>query len=308
TASEPPQVLQRQEEEELQMRAASQSQQALQRQEEEELQMKTTSEPPQVLQRQEEEELQMKTASKPYQVLQRQEEEELQADGIAGHAPDVSETLEERIDASRGSGQNLPDQMLSSFGRHLGRDFSDVRIHADSEADALSRQLGAKAFTTGQDIFFRASDYDPQSAEGMKLLSHEMTHVAQQGGASIQMQSVDTGEKASPESKVKAESELTKAKDKALSAMTKANIKDLLYNAALCRKIGAEGPATDALDRAARLALEQLEKQTKAFKVDTSSAEAAKEMLQKIAVVQLLGGEATTAIAAVRAWAETAKT
>src|SRR5690606_39062124 len=34
--------------------------------------------------------------------------------------------------------------------------------------------------TTGRDIFFRAGNYNPGSADGRKLLAHELTHVVQQ--------------------------------------------------------------------------------------------------------------------------------
>ncbi len=59
-------------------------------------------------------------------------------------------------------------------------DYSDVKIHTDAKADQLSRQLGAKAFTVGEDIFFKSGEYEPGSQDGQKLLSHELTHVTQQ--------------------------------------------------------------------------------------------------------------------------------
>lgn len=59
-------------------------------------------------------------------------------------------------------------------------DYSDVKIHTDAKADQLSRQLGAKAFTVGEDIYFRSGEYSPGSQDGQKLLSHELTHVTQQ--------------------------------------------------------------------------------------------------------------------------------
>ena len=61
-----------------------------------------------------------------------------------------------------------------------GHDFSDVKVHTDPEAHALNEQLGAKAFTTGHDIFFRAGAYDPASSGGQELVAHELTHVVQQ--------------------------------------------------------------------------------------------------------------------------------
>jgi hypothetical protein len=63
----------------------------------------------------------------------------------------------------------------------FGTDFSSVRVHTDSGADTLNKELNAKAFTTGQDIFFRRGEYSPGSDGGKKLIAHELTHVVQQG-------------------------------------------------------------------------------------------------------------------------------
>ena len=70
----------------------------------------------------------------------------------------------------------------------MGQDLSDVRVHTGNAADALSRSLGATAFTTGSDIFFRDGAYDPGSSDCQRLIAHELTHVAQQGGATAGVQ------------------------------------------------------------------------------------------------------------------------
>ena len=67
--------------------------------------------------------------------------------------------------------------MESAFGAGFG----GVRVHTGAEADALSAALSARAFTAGQDIFFRRGEYAPQSSTGRQLLAHELTHVVQQG-------------------------------------------------------------------------------------------------------------------------------
>jgi hypothetical protein len=128
--------------------------------------------------------------------LQRQaneeEEEKVQTKG-AGATPEVTEALEERINAARGTGQALPDSLRSTIEPKLGHDFSQVRLHTDAEADGLSRQLGAKAFTTGQDVFFREGDYHPDSQEGRSLIGHELAHVVQQGAAAVARQEAEAG-------------------------------------------------------------------------------------------------------------------
>jgi hypothetical protein len=67
----------------------------------------------------------------------------------------------------------------------FGADFGGVRIHTDARADDLNRALSAKAFTTGQDVFFRSGEYNPGSSSGRELLAHELTHVVQQDGAGV---------------------------------------------------------------------------------------------------------------------------
>jgi hypothetical protein len=94
-----------------------------------------------------------------------------------------AEGLAQAVDGRRGYGEPLPDRTRSQMESGLQQDLSGVRVHSDSAADQLSRQFNAKAFTTGQDIFFRQGAYDPGSSSGDKLLAHEMTHVVQQGNA-----------------------------------------------------------------------------------------------------------------------------
>jgi len=95
----------------------------------------------------------------------------------------LDDSLASAIQAKRGSGQALDAGARANLGAAFGDDFSDVRIHDDSEADQLNRALKADAFTTGADIFFRSGKYSPASSEGQKLLAHELTHVVQQRGS-----------------------------------------------------------------------------------------------------------------------------
>ncbi|AOX00895.1 hypothetical protein BJP34_16875 [Moorena producens PAL-8-15-08-1] len=95
--------------------------------------------------------------------------------------------LESSIARSRGSGQPLSEgirePMEKAFG---GVDFSGVKVHTDGQSDQLNHSMQAKAFTTGQDIFFRQGAYDPGSQGGQELLAHELTHVVQQNGGVVQ--------------------------------------------------------------------------------------------------------------------------
>ena len=98
--------------------------------------------------------------------------------GLAGAG--VDDRVRQAIQGARGVGQPLPEQMRAPMERVLGADFQGVRLHTDPQADQLNRMLGARAFTTRQEIFFRRGEYRPGAVAGKRLLAHELTHVAQQ--------------------------------------------------------------------------------------------------------------------------------
>ncbi len=112
-----------------------------------------------------------------------EEEELLQGKALSGRNPTAGGNLEARINAARTSGQPLPRSARAFFEPRFGADFSDVRVHNSTEADALNRGLNARAFTTGKDIFFRQSELSPDNSGGRELLAHELTHVVQQSGS-----------------------------------------------------------------------------------------------------------------------------
>jgi hypothetical protein len=62
-------------------------------------------------------------------------------------------------------------------------DFSNVRIHTDAQAAESARAVNALAYTVGHDLVFGSGNYKPGTPEGMRLISHELTHVIQQSGA-----------------------------------------------------------------------------------------------------------------------------
>jgi hypothetical protein len=113
----------------------------------------------------------------PNQSVQRQE-------AIAGGT--ASTDLESSIQSARGGGQALASNLQESMGQAMGADFSGVKVHTDSRSDQLNKSIQAKAFTTGQDVFFRQGAYEPSSRGGQELIAHELTHTIQQGGSKIQ--------------------------------------------------------------------------------------------------------------------------
>jgi hypothetical protein len=95
----------------------------------------------------------------------------------------VDDAVAKTIQSKRGGGSPLDESARRNLEPSMGQDFSDVRVHTDSQADSLNRAVSAEAFTTGNDIFFRNGSYRPGSSEGEKLLAHELTHVVQQRNA-----------------------------------------------------------------------------------------------------------------------------
>jgi Domain of unknown function (DUF4157) len=84
---------------------------------------------------------------------------------------------------SQSHGQPLDSQARAVLEPRFGHNFGDVRVYADGQADQLAQDYQARAFTVGQDVYFRSGEYDPQTPSGMGLLAHELTHTIQQRGA-----------------------------------------------------------------------------------------------------------------------------
>ncbi|UJB72939.1 DUF4157 domain-containing protein (plasmid) [Acaryochloris sp. 'Moss Beach'] len=93
---------------------------------------------------------------------------------------EASPDLESAINSARGGGQPLDAELQQSMGQAMGADFSEVKVHMDAQSDQLNQSIQARAFTTGQDVFFRKGAYQPGSREGQELIAHELTHVVQQ--------------------------------------------------------------------------------------------------------------------------------
>ncbi len=84
-----------------------------------------------------------------------------------------------------GAGQSLDGSAREFLEPKFGYSFENVKIHADGRADELSKSVGARAFTTGQDVYFAQGEYQPQSAGGLHLLAHELTHTIQQSRGAV---------------------------------------------------------------------------------------------------------------------------
>lgn len=95
-----------------------------------------------------------------------------------GHA--LSAKVEADLQQARGGGAAMPRPLQSQLEQAFGANFGGVRVHADERAHQMNSVLAARAFTSGQDIFFKKGEYAPASQDGQRLLAHELTHVTQQ--------------------------------------------------------------------------------------------------------------------------------
>jgi hypothetical protein len=78
-------------------------------------------------------------------------------------------------DASAGSG--LPSDVRSQMEGSLGANFSGVKINANS---SKATEMGALAFTQGEELHFAPGQFQPGSQQGQELIGHELAHVVQQ--------------------------------------------------------------------------------------------------------------------------------
>ncbi|WP_294511550.1 DUF4157 domain-containing protein [uncultured Intestinimonas sp.] len=107
-----------------------------------------------------------------------------------GGLPDLEQRMRERLAldhqipsaereadrlAASVSGARTPDEVKAQLGEKMGADFSNVRFHTDAGAVGMADNIGARAYTSGQDVYFGQGGFDPAVA------AHELVHTAQQG-------------------------------------------------------------------------------------------------------------------------------
>jgi hypothetical protein len=83
-----------------------------------------------------------------------------------------SSNLESKLNNSKNNGNSLPENTRTFMESRFGADFSNVKIHTDSNA-----------FTYGSDIYFNRGKFNPENSSGKHLLAHELTHVVQQNNS-----------------------------------------------------------------------------------------------------------------------------
>lgn len=85
--------------------------------------------------------------------------------------------------SARSGGRALDGDVRSKLEAGFGTDLGAVRVHTGPEAAGIARQISARAFTHGSDVYFGAGEYRPGTADGERVLAHEVAHTVQSGSA-----------------------------------------------------------------------------------------------------------------------------
>jgi hypothetical protein len=113
-------------------------------------------------------------------ITEKEEPEEIQTKGKGNNTK--ASSIESRLGSSKGGGSPLPGDVRGFMEPRFGADFSSVRVHNDSSAVQMNKELGAQAFAHGNDIYYGAG----KSPGNNELTAHELTHTIQQTGGKLQ--------------------------------------------------------------------------------------------------------------------------
>lgn len=133
----------------------------------------------------EKEQVQRSPLKKEEEKLQKVSEEKREDDNTiqkkeAGATNGITTNASAYISSIHSKGQSLPGQQQYFFGKRMGYDFSKVKIHTDKDAALSAKEINAQAYTYANHIVFNEGKYNPETAEGKRLMAHELTHVIQQ--------------------------------------------------------------------------------------------------------------------------------
>ncbi|MEX2512674.1 MAG: DUF4157 domain-containing protein [Cyclobacteriaceae bacterium] len=91
--------------------------------------------------------------------------------------------LDSYVSQLNSGGQPLSNDARNFYESRFGYDFSQVKVHTDGVAAKSAQSINALAYTSGNNIVFNKNQFNENSANGKKLLAHELTHVVQQQAA-----------------------------------------------------------------------------------------------------------------------------
>ncbi|MBQ1105301.1 MULTISPECIES: DUF4157 domain-containing protein [unclassified Streptomyces] len=103
-----------------------------------------------------------------------------------GHTGQAEEQRSPVHDVVSSGGSPLDTDTRTDMESRMGADFSDVRVHHDSAAHESAKDVGAHAYTVGNNVVFQRDAYDPGSPQGRTTLAHELTHVIQQRNGPVE--------------------------------------------------------------------------------------------------------------------------
>lgn len=106
---------------------------------------------------------------------------------LSGRGPPAAAGVQfqSQLHSSTSGGRRMSETVGNSMASRFGADFSSVKIHTDTSAQQMSKQVNAHAFTYGNHIYFNSGKYDPDTKSGQTLLAHELTHTIQQGASPV---------------------------------------------------------------------------------------------------------------------------
>jgi hypothetical protein len=81
------------------------------------------------------------------------------------------------------SSSSLPEDTRGKMENAFKTDFSNVNIHTNSQS---ATDVGALAYTQGNDVHFAPGQFKPNTQSGQELIGHELTHVVQQRAGKVQ--------------------------------------------------------------------------------------------------------------------------
>jgi len=197
--------------------------------------------------------------------------------------------------AAGSSGAPLPSTVRDRFESSLGADLSAVRVHTGAASADAASAVGARAYTTGNDIHFAAGQYAPHDPFGIHLLAHEVAHTVQQsGGAPTTQYKLEVS---SPGDAAEIEA------DRAADAMTAGTHFAIGAGAAssLARQAtagaGAKKPAGDLAHRADAVAARLQKSEKHLTNVAGTALNFVKQALARYSDMSTVYGEAKTTIA-----------
>ena len=94
------------------------------------------------------------------------------AQGLSGKKAKIKKLKTEPADTKA---KKLPKEVKDGLEEHFRTKLSKVRVHTGGNLKDVCKEMKAKAFTVGENIYFGK----PAHGKDSELLAHELTHVIQ---------------------------------------------------------------------------------------------------------------------------------